>query len=446
MLGIFGFLITIAVLVIVHEYGHYLAARLFQVKVITFSIGFGPKLLSFKSKHNEWRISAIPLGGYVHMLDEREGDVPSHLKQFAFNQKPPYQKIIIAAAGPLFNILFALCAYYALGLYGVKTLKPIIASMNPTLLVSNINQIHSGQSISSINGIKVFSWNDAQNNFTTAIKRNNSVSFELEENSHLNQINLDLTKFLQNHNNPSLIDLGLYPVKHLNQIAYVEPQSPADIAGLKAGDEITKINNQPINSWFNIAKLIHDSPNQKLFMQINRNTKIIDIEVTTNSTSNIDGQLSGKIGIIPTLDHKLINENSFIKKYTLVGSFAYAYDATINLINANLNILKSILTQKTSLTNVGGPISIAKASGAALDNGFKSFIDFLALISLSLAVMNLLPIPVLDGGHIVIYLTEWVLGRPISIDSQQILFKFGFIIIIGITCLAFYNDFLRLVN
>lgn len=446
MLAILGFLLTIGILVVIHEFGHYLFARFFSVKVISFSIGFGPKLLKWQGKHNQWCISAIPLGGYVQMLDEREAAVAPELREFAFNNKPAYQKILIAFAGPLFNILFAFLAYYGMGLYGVYNLKATIQSLNPTPIVQNLQQIPVNSTIISLNGQKVDSWNSAEQIFGEEIKHTHDINLTLQVQNKQRIVNLNLNKYLDNSENPSLTNLGLYPFKYLPIISYIEPQSPAAAAGLREQDKVLQINQTPINSWFKLAEIIRQSPSEKLLFSIIRGTESQQLSIIPDSSEDDDGQLIGKVGIMPTLDSNNLVQNSYIKNYTLLSSFGYAYNSCINLMQTNLTMLSYMLQGKVSWHNIGGPVSIAKASQNALHQGIKAFVDLLALISLSLAVMNLLPIPMLDGGHIVLYAIEWTTGKKISNSTQQLLFKIGLIAVLTISGLALYNDFLKLLN
>ncbi len=448
MLSIIGFLLTIGILVVVHEFGHYVVARIFKVKIICFSIGFGPKLLKWKSKHNEWCISAIPLGGYVQMLDEQDNVVPSELKAQAYNNKPPYQKLLIAFAGPFFNILFAFLAYYVMGIYGVYTLKPVIQTITPTPLVQNLNQIPLNSTIVSINNNSVTSWSSANKIFYNQVEQNPIVNITVKTSSTVKDkiIQLDLKKYLDNNETPDLGDLGVYPFKYLPIISYVEPQSPAAKAGLLEQDKIVKINQNNVKSWFDIAQIIRAAPSDKLNFEINRGNNLKHISLIADSSTDDNGQIIGKVGIMPTLDAELLMQNSYIKNYSVFSSFNYAYSSCLNLIQTNLTMLSYMVQGKLSWHNLGGPISVAKASQAALHQGVKAFIDLLALISLSLAIMNLLPIPVLDGGHIVIYTIECITGKKLSSASQQILFKIGLIAVLAISGIALYNDFIKLFN
>lgn len=447
MFALFGFLLTIGILVVVHEFGHYIFARIFKVKVISFSIGFGPKLLKWNSKHNEWCISAIPLGGYVKMLDEREAAVPHHLKQFAYNNKPPYQKLLIAFAGPLFNILFAFIAYYCLGLYGIYTLKPVIESIRPIAIVKNIDVIKPNSTILSINNTAVSSWSDADKVFAKEINRTTLLNFTLKNESGSKNYAFNLTKYKDNIDDyDSLTSLGLYPIKYQTTVSYVEPQSVADVAGVKESDTILKINNQSMTNWFALSDTIRNNPSKKLDFEIKRNNQIMHINLVPDSISDDNGQIIGKIGIMPTLDTTNMYANSYIKKYTILSSFGYALDSSVYIFKSNITMVTMMLQGKMSWHNVGGPVTIAKASEGALHQGIKAFVDLLALISLSIAFMNLLPIPVLDGGHIVIYAIEWLIGKQINNNVQQLIFTVGLFIVLAISSLALYNDFIKIFN
>ena len=439
---ILSFLITIGVLVIVHEFGHYIVARAFKVKVITFSIGFGPKIFNFAGKHNNWTISLIPLGGYVRMLDEREGDVHDGYKHLAFNRKAPWKKILIALAGPVFNILFAIIVYYAVALNGVSNLKPIVASVNPQFQIAEAKLFKPDMQISSVNGSPVTSWNEVDLLFHKAVKKNSIVKLGI--NNVESELILNLAKLRQNYNkNMYLETLGVYPYSFLPIISYVEPNSPAYKAGIKIDDTIIAINELPTNNWFYISYIIRQSVDKNITLKIKRDKEEQIIKIRPVLENN-DGELYGKVGIMPTLDETQLAKNSYTQKYGILNGWAYAVNSCYSIIAINISFLGEMISGKMSLTNLGGPISIAKAGKNALHDGFKKFVDFLALISLGLAIMNLLPIPVLDGGHIVIYLVEWVTKKEVSYKTQMMIFKLGFVFIISLSVFAIYNDILRL--
>ena len=444
MLSLLIFLLTIFILVIVHEFGHYTVARACGVQVISFSVGFGPKLISYKSNHNEWLISAIPLGGYVRMLDERESPVPSSLKHKAFNLKAPWQKILIAFAGPLFNILFALFIYYILALNGVENIRPIVASINTNLATISHMNVPENSIITQINDKSVYSWENANHVFSAEVAKSNSIKITYTHQHIESSQIINLIQLKQKFNNKLTLDnLGIMPFKLLPIISYIEPSSPASKSGLKISDQIIQINQQIIKTWAQVADIIQKNPNRRLKLIVKRNNDELNLNIIPDTYNN-DGQTTGKIGIMPTLDDKLLKDNTFIQNYTLITATNYAVSSSYNIIKLNISNLSSLINGKISWHNIGGPIAIANAGTNALNASIKKFIDFLALISLSLAFMNLLPIPILDGGHILIYLSEWITGHEINHKTQDIILKFGLVLILGLTFIALYNDALRL--
>lgn len=445
ILSILAFLITILIIVIVHEFGHYIFARLFKVKISVFSVGFGPKLFSFKGKYNEWRLSMIPFGGYVKMLDEREGPVAKEDQPFAYNNKKPYQKIIIALAGPIFNLLFAVVVYYFLAISGVPELKPIIASINSEVAILNNVSFEPGTKINTINNKPVTSWESADRTFNHMAKHYELINLNITTpNQQIKNIPINIKQSRKHFNQGLYLEtLGLYPASYLPIISYVEPKSPAMRSGLLAGDQIVAINNIKMNNWFNIAGYIKQAADQVVTIDVLRNHQTIRIKVRPEITDN-DGHVTAKIGIMPTLNDKELQQNSIIKKYSYIGAFGYAINACYSVIGLNLSSLYDMFSGNGALSNLGGPIMVAKVGGKAFSLGIKEFVNFLALISIGLALINLLPIPVLDGGHVLIYLVEWIIGKEVSYSLQNIIFMLGIILVVGISFIALYNDLLRL--
>lgn len=442
-----AFLITIGILVIVHELGHYLAARAFNIKILTFSIGFGPKILKLKGKYNDWTVGLIPLGGYVRMLDEREQEVEPSQKKFCFNNKKPYQKILVALAGPIFNLLFAIIVYYILGIVGVSEVKPIIASINPYVGIQEAKLLKPNILINSIAGKKVSTWNEADKLFHLALSESDLVAVNItdQKSDIITNLTLDLHQERINYNKELYLEtIGVYPYSYLAKISYIEPNSPAYNAGLKINDQIIGVNGVVNNNWFSIANQIRRSIDKPLIFDVKRQA-IGDLTVKVQPVlQDNDGVLYGKVGIMPTLNQAQLAHNSFTYRYNVLNSIGYAIKSCYMIVAINLSFLRDMISGNMGVSNLGGPISIAKAGSSALEGGFKHFADFLAVISLGLAIMNLLPIPVLDGGHVVIYLVEWVIGHEVSHTLQGLIFRVGFVLVVGISLLAIYNDVLRL--
>lgn len=448
MFAVLAFLLTIGILVVVHEYGHYLFARLFNVKILTFSVGFGPKLFSFNTKSNEWRLSLIPFGGYVRMLDEREGIVNDNEKHLAFNNKPPSQKILIAFAGPLFNILFAIFVYYIIALIGVTQVKPIIASINSNLLQETLQtSIVTPSRIVAIDGRQPKSWGDADKAFNKAIMSKPQFNIELQSSvtSKIQTVQINGALIKQHFNSDAYLEtMGVYPIRYIPTISYIEPHSVADAAGLKIDDKITAINSKAIANWFQVADIIHSAPGVALLFKINRGGHDMEFSITPTAKNDNNGIPIGIIGVMPAIDQNLLQQSSYVQKYDMFHSLKYAFTECYRMIEFNLYSIYQIITGAVSPYNLGGPVTIAKIGGIAIHDGIVHFGEFLALISIGLAIMNLLPIPVLDGGHILIYLIELFTNKPLPISVVEFIFKLGFIFVMGLSLFAIYNDIMRL--
>lgn len=444
-MSLLAFILTIFILVTFHEFGHYLFARLFKVKVLEFAIGFGPKICHFTTKSNKWSIGIIPLGGYVKMLDEREGEVVPELKHLAFNNKKPWQKILIAFAGPFFNLLFAFLAFYSLALYGVQELKPYIASINPTIqTVSSLAELDK-TTIKEINQIKVSSWNDANKVLSNELIKNSNISFIYSESDgSTHNLKLNLAQLYNNYDQHlSLENLGLSPILYDPVISYIQPDSSASKYGLKVGDKIISINNVKYTNWFELTETIHDSVDKPVVLTIERESQLLNIKIIPDTVSN-SGQLNARLGIMPSVNQNALANSTYIKQYSAFNAIEYAYDSTVRIIYLNYTSIKNLIVGDMSLKELGGPITIAKAGNGALSSSLKDYVVFLAIISIGLAFMNLLPIPVLDGGHILIYTIELLINKELSHNIQLQIFKLGFIFVIGISLFAIYNDLLRL--
>ena len=439
------FILTIFILVTFHEFGHYLFARIFKVKILEFSIGFGPEICKFKTKSNIWAIRIIPLGGYVKMLDERSGIVPEKFKNVAFNHKHPLQKIIIACAGPFFNILFAFIVFYMLAIYGVQELKPYVASVNPTIQsVANL-EFFDHVMIQKINQTNVTSWNEANLVLANELKKDKNVLFTcVESNGSSEKIKLDLALLYSHYNQHlSLEDIGLSPVLLQPVISYIKPDSSAMKNGLKVGDRILSMNHIKYSNWYLFAESIHNSVDKPVLLQIERESKIMELIITPDTISNY-GQIMASLGVMPTIDDGIMKKSLYIKRYDWISGLGYAYNTTLHIMKLNYDGIINLINGKMSLKELSGPVTIAKAGSLALSSSFNDYAMFLAVISIGLAFMNLLPIPALDGGHILIYLIELVINKELSYNIQMQIFKLGFIFIIGISLFAIYNDLLKI--
>ena len=382
------------------------------------------------------------------MLDERDGVVNENEKHLAFNNKNPYQKILIAMAGPLFNILFAIIIYYVIALIGITQVKPVISSINPIILQNTIKlDVAVPSQIVAIDGHSPISWADAEKQFNKAIIHKSEFSMQLAPytGSTLQTVTINGTKLKQHFDSAVYLEtVGLYPILYLPVISYIQPHSIADKSGLKVNDQIVAINSKAITNWFQVADIIHSSPGEMLRIKIKRVKEDLDYSIVPESKSDDSGQIVGMLGIMPSFDQKMLMQNSFVQKYDMLHSLGYAFNECYSVIQFNLISLYQIATGELSPYNLGGPITIAKIGGSAIQDGIVHFAEFLALISIGLAIMNLLPIPVLDGGHILIYLIEIIINKQLSNHIQEYIFKVGFIFILGLSLFAIYNDMMRL--
>lgn len=435
----FYFIIVLTILVFVHEFGHYLVARLCKVKVLVFSIGIGPKIFSWQGKHNEWRISSIPLGGYVRMLDLREAQVSSELLNQEFTNKPHYQKILIALAGPVFNILFAILVYFALALYGIDKLKPVIFDTAP-----QYSFITPGSQITSVNQHPTTSFEQANDLVAKYAKNNTPLKIQLNDTKH-SILSIDVTQIAKHGKELSLFDIGLYPVHYTTTIAMLERNSPAWTANLKEDDSIVKIGDTDIKTWTQLTQIIKQHPDTTLNFTIQRNNEYFTTDIHIQAI-NENNKTIGKIGIMPQIDTSLLKQNTYTEHYSFLSATTYAIQTSYSVVALNLTGIYQLITGKSSWHNMGSAISIAKASNSAAKEGITTFLNFLAMFSIALGVMNLLPIPMLDGGHIVIYTLEMISRKKISNQTQEKIFKIGFILLIIIMLLAVYNDIIRLTH
>ncbi len=447
MTTLLAFVFTLAVLIIVHEYGHYTVARLCGVRVLRFSVGFGKVLASRRDRHGtEWALSAFPLGGYVKMLDEREGEVaPGELHQ-AFNRKGVWSRMAIVIAGPAANLLLAILLYWALYATGVPALKPLLGEPeagSPAALAG----LQASDEVLTINGERCESWQDLH----LLVMRHGfgASSLELQTRDaagHLAFRRLDLSGVdREAFETDPLRQTGLTryspPVEPV--IGEVLPGSVAQRAGILPGDYIASVDGRPVMRWEEAVKAIRARPDQPLSLGILREGRTQTIEVIPERSVQ-DGQAIGRIGAAPRLDPKLFEALQTEVRYPPLTALQRALQKTWELSAFSLEMLGRMLIGQASLQNLSGPITIADYAGQSASAGLVPFITFLALISVSLGVLNLLPVPILDGGHLLYYLAELFTGRPISERVQDIGQRIGIALLGFLMFFAFYNDLLRL--
>ncbi|OZG70478.1 RIP metalloprotease RseP [Hahella sp. CCB-MM4] len=444
---ILALIVTLGVLVSIHEFGHFWVARRCGVKVLRFSIGFGKPLYTWRDKRNtEFVVAALPLGGYVKMLDEREGDVSEAELPYAFNRQPVLSRIAIAAAGPIANFLFAILAYWFMFLLGTQTVVPVVGEVSPES-VSQMAGLEPNNEIVAVDGVATASWADVNIQFLRRLGDSGEIELEVRsiDSGQENTYRLGIDQWLVGVVEPDPMKaLGIEPFRPelLPIIDVVEPDSRAKAAGLLKGDQIISIDGKSIDDWYGFVDVIKSSPEKLLHVKVRRGEETVEL-LMTPASRELDEKVSGYIGAgpqIPKYPEHLLRT----VQYGPLASVGEALNKTWDMTAMTLGSLKKMVMGLISIENLGGPITIAKVAGASASSGVESFLSFLAYLSISLGVLNLLPIPVLDGGHLLYYFVELVRGKPISEEKQLLGLKIGMAIIAFVMLFAFYNDLSRM--
>ena len=438
--------LTLGILVTLHEYGHFWVARRCGVKVLRFSVGFGKPMFSWYDKHGtEFAVAAIPLGGYVKMLDEREGPVPEELRDQAFTSKPPGQRIAIAAAGPLANFLFAIFAYWLLSVVGVTHVAPIVGQIADESVAERVG-LQEGMEIHAVDGHRVSSWRDVNMRILERTGEHGSISMEVSEDGARGTVSGELSGWGLSDDTPNpLAEFGITPWRPAVPpvLGQISEGGRAEAAGLQPGDRIVAVNGEAIGSWFELVDFIRNAPEQTLQVTVERNGSEQSLSVTPEARTEESGESIGFVGAgveAITWPEEVLRDVSY-------GPFAaipVALSETWADTRLTLVAIKKMITGLLSPTNLSGPITIARVAEASVSSGFEDFVRFLAYLSVSLGILNLLPVPVLDGGHIVYYTIEALRGKPLSEQAQAFGLRIGMAMILTLMVFALYNDLMRL--
>ncbi|WP_299183078.1 sigma E protease regulator RseP [uncultured Neptuniibacter sp.] len=441
-------LVTLGILVTIHEWGHFYVARRCGVKVLRFSVGFGKAIYTWKdAKGTEYAIAMIPLGGYVKMLDEREGDVRASELSQAFNRKPVLQRIAIVAAGPLVNLIFAVFAYWFMFVYGVTTVAPLVGGVASGSLAEQA-ELPLNSEIVAIDGHKTLSWDDVNLRLAARVGESGELTLDLREKgtSLVDRHIIVLRDWHVDVDKESPVSaFGLVPWR---------PQVPAVIgrlveggsavaAGIEIGDRILQVDGSSIDDWYAFVRVVKAQPEGTLKLLIERQGIDINLLLVPDRKVAEDGQVYGYIGAAaePVSWPEELRRSI---QYDLIDAIGKAWNKTLQMISLTLDSIWKMIEGVISVKNLSGPITIAKVASASAASGLESYISFLAYLSISLGILNLLPIPVLDGGHLLFYTVEWITGKPVSEQIQLLGLKIGMAVLLTLMFVALFNDFMRL--
>ncbi|UYZ84804.1 RIP metalloprotease RseP [Entomomonas sp. E2T0] len=439
-----GALIALGVLVTIHEFGHFWVARRCGVEVIRFSIGFGKPLIRWRDRRGtEYVIAMIPLGGYVKMLDERETEqeIPPEKLSYTFNRKSVGQRIAIVAAGPLANFILAFLLFWVLALIGAKVPIPTVGKVFPESIAATAGLTPMSEII-AVDNKATATWEDINIQLFKRLGESGNISITVKDSSLQERTyQLAINNWLRGLEKPNPLEgIGIEPYRPVIEpmLASVVKAGPAEQAGLQKGDLIKSFNNEPITDWQILAEQIKKFPNKRVVIGYERNGQDYSAQVSLTTMPNMPD--AGYMGI--EIMGKITWPDSMVRhvNYGVIDGMVKSLDQTWAFTFLTLESIKKMFTGEMSVKNLSGPIGIVKVAGSSFDSGFIYFIKFLALFSVSLGILNLLPIPVLDGGHLLFYIIEWIRGRPISEEIQGAALQIGVFLMIGVMLFAIMND------
>lgn len=438
---VFWYIITIGVLVAVHEWGHFIVARACGVHVERFSIGFGRALLSRTGRNGtEYRLALVPFGGYVKMLDERDGDVPAELRPFAFNRQPVGRRFAIVAAGPLANLILCIGLLWAAFGLGVQELRPLLG---PAHGLAQQAGFQAGDELRAVDGRPVQTWNDALPPLALAAIDRRPIRIDVETlDGESRTRHLALERLPADFEQGKLLqEIGLSPyfAAPAAIVGSVEAGSPAD-GVLRPGDRITAIEGEPVKDFGDVAALLKErsGTGRNLRVDVARGGAALQFLIEPKAMA-VGGETRWRLGIASPAATRTV-------QYPFWQALPKAIGKTADMTANSLSVIKRLLTGAASMDNLSGPVGIAQAADHQAGWGLAAFLSFLAAVSLALCIMNLLPIPVLDGGHLLYFAVEWATGRPLSEAAQAIGQRIGLLLLAGLIGMAIFNDFFRIIS
>ncbi|MBK0001240.1 MULTISPECIES: sigma E protease regulator RseP [Erwiniaceae] len=440
-----AFIVALGILITVHEFGHFWVARRCGVKVERFSVGFGKALWRRRDKQGtEYVIALIPLGGYVKMLDERVESVPPELRHQSFNNKTVLQRAAIIGAGPMANFIFAIIAYWLVFIIGVPGVRPVIGEITSNSPAA-IAQITPGMELKAVDGIETPDWDAVRMALVAKIgDESTTVSVAPFGSDRTSDKRIDLRnwQFEPDKQDP-VVALGIQPrgPQIETTLAQVQKNSAASKAGLQAGDRIVKVSGQPLDQWQDFVTTVRDNPGTAIALQVERQGGTVDLTLTPDI--NPRNKAEGFAGVVPRVI-PLPDEYRTVRQYGPFAAIGEASAKTWQLMKLTVSMLGKLIVGDVKLNNLSGPISIAQGAGMSAEYGLIYYLMFLALISVNLGIINLFPLPVLDGGHLLFLAIEKIKGKPVSERVQDFSYRIGSILLVLLMGLALFNDFSRL--
>ncbi|WP_168395254.1 RIP metalloprotease RseP [Acinetobacter indicus] len=435
-------------LIAIHEFGHYFVARKLGVKVLVYSIGFGPTVLKWTSKKSgiQYQLSALPLGGYVKMLDEREGNVAEKDQPFAFNRQHPWKRIAIVAAGPLINLVFAIVLFWILFLPSQEQLNTRVGKVLPQTPAAEVN-MQPGDRITAVDGTQVSTWEKLNFALVDRAGETGTIHIQANRDGQPQNFQLPIQDFLKDQSQSPLEVLGFTPYRP-NIPAVVSKLSEDGAAirqGMKEGDQILAIDGVVMKDWYDVVQVVQASPEKLLKIDVLRQDQRVQLEIMPQAKRDNMGNTTGMLGVQSDPGKITIPEEyKQTIQYSPTEALMMAVDKTGQISSMILNSIVKMVRGLIGLDNLSGPITIAKVAGQSAEMGWQTFISFMALMSVSLGILNLLPIPMLDGGHLVYYFIELIRGKPVSEQIQLVGLKIGMVLLGSMMLLALFNDFMRL--
>ena len=440
-----AFIVTLGILVTFHEFGHFWVARRCGVKVLTFSVGFGKPIWQRQGRDGTvYQVGIIPLGGYVRMLDERVDSISPDEHHVTFNSKTVWQRAAIIAAGPIANFVLAVAVLWVMFLIGVPSVKPIIGEVSPNSIAAEAG-IETPAEIRAIDGHTTADWQQVNLRFAAALGNDEVTLTTVDERNREHTYSLAISDWrLGDNQQPTYTALGLQPFRPAVSLvlSYVAPNSPAEQANLQVGDKIIAFNGTPVSDWPQTRDFIMQAAGERITLTLERGSQSVEQTVAIGSRE-INGQRYGFLGVEPTIA-EYPESYRFTQQYGVVDSLVLGAERTWELMVLSVKMIGKLLVGTVSVSNLSGPFAIAEGAGATASYGLVYFLGFLALISVNLGIINLVPLPVLDGGHLAFLAIEGVRGKPVSERVQEVCYRIGGLLIFALMAIAISNDILRL--